>query len=185
MPSLDDVLDHTDDELLAPEKSLATQETMDFVPTHFGDSDSEEETMSQDLVFPDPDESSLDVSTSEQKMKTEKSHGSDGLASGTGKYISQTLTSVMSSAMKGISTLTTSAIGRSPGKDTANADQPVAFSRDDETDGVKISESHPPKGRGQSESSDVDIAEEFEFLDDYDELTDEENSNKWYLFYLF
>ncbi|XP_069111875.1 reticulophagy regulator 3-like isoform X2 [Argopecten irradians] len=170
MPSFEDVLDHTDDELLEPhipkkasKHRQQKQGDMTFVSEHFGDtSDSEEE----DLNFPSLMSDSMLVSESDSRGV---------LSSGAGAFMTNTLSSVvgsaLGSALSGISNLKqTSAKG-----DNSNVPQSVSYRQQsgDNVDFNVHSNNDEQTGPGQDDSSDLDIGEEFEFLDQYD-LEDDE-----------
>lgn len=104
MPSFDD-LDHSDDDL-TPVTSAPTAhrragdeadspETMSFLPMHFEDSDSDEETgMARDMCFPDMAQTVLSSNTDV------------ATAALTSTLVTKTLTSMMETALQGVMGLT-------------------------------------------------------------------------------
>ncbi|XP_033762943.1 reticulophagy regulator 3-like isoform X2 [Pecten maximus] len=177
MPSFDDVLDNTDDELLElhiPKKPSKhrrqKQEDMNFVSEHFGDtSDSEEE--GNDLNFP---------SLMSDSMLIPDSDSGGILSSGAGAFVSNTLSSVvgsaLGSALSGISNLKPTS---TRGENSYNVPQSVSYKQQsgDEVDFNVPSNNDKQTGPGHQQeaddASDLDIGEEFEFLDQYD-LEEEE-----------
>ncbi|KAJ8313608.1 hypothetical protein KUTeg_008169 [Tegillarca granosa] len=167
MPSFDDNLDHTDDELLefAPELpsekiKSKKKDRMEFVPSHFGDtSDSDEDTLTKDLKHTDRPRTSKQTS------------GDDETAS---SIVSQAFSTVMASALSGIANLAQSTVVYTPDRDTTDSvrsrqdsDIPTTLQRDTRYD--------TQESLHHSDSSDIDIADEFEFLDDYEsEIKDPE-----------
>ncbi|XP_021350778.1 protein FAM134C-like isoform X2 [Mizuhopecten yessoensis] len=176
MPSFEDVLDNTDDELLElhiPKKRSKHRrqklEDMNFVPEHFGDtSDSEEEET--DLNFP-----SL---MAESLLDSESNSGGDMLSGATGAFMSKTLSSVIGSALSGMSNLKPNTASTSRG-DSSNVPSSVSYKQrsGDEVDFHVSPNNDKPTGPDHQQvaddSSDIDIGEEFEFLDQYD-LEDDE-----------
>ncbi|KAK3108508.1 hypothetical protein FSP39_009472 [Pinctada imbricata] len=180
MPSLDDVLEHTDDELLdslhpgdeddtdsLPQgyiNDTNDDSNMAFIPTHFGDSDFEEDhTANRDF-------SGLDLSNSDtgdsKNRNEQKKKEADPSAPTTMSKVTGTLASVMGSAFSGLSTLTQSAIGGSPKKDTESKPPGAGTSSQEGGAGSKQGmDVHDDN----LDSYDRDISEDFEFLDDYDE----------------
>ncbi|XP_060085815.1 reticulophagy regulator 3-like isoform X2 [Ylistrum balloti] len=173
MPSFDDVLDNTDDELLEHiPKRLSKHrrpklDDMTFVSEHFGDtSDSEEgET---DLNFP---------SLMADSILSSESDSGGIMPSGAGAFVSKTLSSVVGSALSGISNLKPSTTSANKG-DKSNVPASVSYNQQsgDEVDFHVTSNNDQqtrPSNQQDDNSSDIDIGEEFEFLDQYD-LEEEE-----------
>jgi len=169
MPSFDDNLDHTDDELLDPipitksSKKRPKADDMNFIAEHFGDStDSDEDTLIKDLNFPDLNE-------------TDNASGSN-MVSTAGTFVSQTLTSMMGSALSGISKIKPNIMSKSSKGDNPDGQSEVLYSKGNAGDDVVIQSSAKDSGnegpadvqRVSVESSDLDITEEFDFLDEYE-----------------
>ncbi|KAL5007756.1 hypothetical protein ScPMuIL_016562 [Solemya velum] len=165
MPSIEDYLEHTDDELLDTTslQPKYSKDTMTFVPSHFDEeSGSDEDTLTRDLTFPDiSKESSRDSQSAEDAVK----------ASIAQAFVAQTFSSVMGSALQGLATLTQST---APPTQESSSRVQVSYNTDT-MDAVQMDlGTDPPSQRGSlqqrasEETSDIDIDEEFEFLDDYD-----------------
>lgn len=166
MPSFDDFLDHTDDELL--DTTTPQQKPMNFVPSHFDEeSGSDEDTLSRDLTFPDiTKESSRDLPNVDTPNVEDTVRASIAQA-----FVAQTFSSVMGSALQSLTNLAQST---SPPTRESDPREQVSYSTDT-TDAVQMDLGRsPPNQRGamrhrvSENSSDIDIDEEFEFLDDYD-----------------
>ncbi|XP_050418625.2 reticulophagy regulator 3 [Patella vulgata] len=146
MPSFDD-LDNTDDEWSPGSPSERTG-NIHFTPTHFGDSDSDDEDQFGDMSIPDGDENSI-----------------------THKLVSQTLTNMMENALQGLnpdqgsSSFSSGMLPHSGAKITyTKTSQGESVDISDPADDTIIEEDE------EDESTDAEnIEKEFDFLDDYDQ----------------
>lgn len=162
MPSFDD---HTDDELL-DSKSLLP-DSMQFVPTHFEDSDSDDEGLSHNLKFSEVTPKGRDDIESERNIA--------------GQLVAQAMGSMMKAAFQGLSSDTDNS-----NNDSSNSYAPRKSHKSKssqkkteyETTTVK-----PKNKKGRNsvsledylEQSDTELADDFEFLDPT-ELEDVDNS---------
>lgn len=172
MPSIDH-LDDTDDEILTPRmprlkrenKRSKNPESMNFVSTHFGDtSESDDDTLTKDLKFPDIHE----IQSPEPSQSVAKQEQEAGMALLASSIVSQTFTSMMQSAMSGLKMAAPSSNGSKVEKVSYNKDESnINIQSEDKTQAESSL-------RRPSSDSDVDIADEFEFLEQYDVDNSEE-----------
>lgn len=172
MPSIDH-LDDTDDEILEPRlhssrpinSTSNKQDSMNFVPTYFGDtSDSEDDTLTKDLKFPDIN----DIQSPEPSQSVSRQQEA-GMALLASSIVSQAFSSMMQSAISGITKVT------APSSKGSNVEK-VTFVKDS-TDGQSEGRTEIDRSPSQQLSdSDVDITDEFEFLEQYDVDDTEENN---------
>lgn len=170
MPSIDH-LDDTDDEILTPRmprlrrenKRSANPESMNFVSTHFGDtSESDDDTLTKDLKFPDIHE----IQSPEPSQSVAKQQQEAGMALLASSIVSQTFTSMMQSAMSGLKMAAPSSNGSKVEK--------VSYNKDESNINIQSEDKIQASLRRPSSDSDVDIADEFEFLEQYDVDNSEE-----------
>lgn len=158
MPSFDDNLDHSCDELELPDptRSERGEGSLKFVSSHFQDDyDSDDDpTLTRDLEFPDVSEVSQDAQRNEQS--------NDKLASIAVALVSKTLSSAMTTALQ--------SFGQDREGD-ASVDHPVIFKTGGDSDSDEI-DVNPDVDSG----SETD-GEDFEFLDKSD-LEHYENKSK-------
>ncbi|XP_063421257.1 reticulophagy regulator 3-like [Mytilus trossulus] len=159
-------LDDTDDEILETplpkyknsDNNPNGQDTMKFHPSHFGDSsEDEDETLTRDLKFPDIHE----VQSPEPSQPVPQQQDA-GMALIASTIVSQTFSSMMQSAMSGFNKMAaTSSSGSKSSK--------VTYVKDESDVDIHSGDQLDSSPRRQSSDSDVDdIADEFEFLDQYD-----------------
>ncbi|XP_061179804.1 reticulophagy regulator 3-like [Saccostrea echinata] len=141
MPSLEDHL--TDEEILEPSLPQETKGEIKFVSSHFGDStddELEESRLGKGMKFPDLKDLSMVESST-----------------GIRETANQIVSSVMGNALSGITNLTQRAVGT-----VTNSNN------EDKIDGKEAQVQSSLSQQRSSDASDLDIAEEFEFLDQYD-----------------
>ena len=159
MPSFDD---HTDDELL-DNKSLLP-DSMQFVPTHFEDSDSDDEGLSHNLTFSTPKD--RDNIESERNIA--------------GQLVAQAMGSMMKAAFQGLSDTDNSS--NSGGSSAAPSKSQKKKSSQKKTE-YETATVKPQNKKGRKlvsledylEQSDTELADDFEFLDPT-ELEEVDNS---------
>lgn len=142
MPSLDDHL--TDDEIPEPTIPQEKNDEMKFVSSHFGDStddELEDTKLGRHMKFPDV----LDLSLVEP-------------SAGIRETANQIVSSVMGNALSGITNLAQKAIAT----ETKGHDADVA-------DGKEAMGQRSSVHQCSTDLSDIDIAEEFDFLDEYED----------------
>ena len=168
MPSIDDTFNHTDDELLDFDDrstnamlALPASDSINFVPEHFGDSSSDEETLMKGLDF-----GNNTINTDGNQVAEAEAR----FSSAAGNFVSQTLSLMVGGAFSGITNLTNTA-GLARGGNS-NIPPAVTYKSNDEVDFVDQNADLDSPGDNEDvtlDDSDIaDIADEFEFLDQYD-----------------
>lgn len=174
-------LDDTDDEILAPpiprlknsDTNSNGHDSIQFHPSHFGDtSESEDENYTRDLRFPDIN----DIQSPEPSKKTENKQREEiqqqeaaGMALLASSLVTQTFSTMMQSAMSGLTKM-----AASPNR--SGQSEQVMYKKDDESIQSASGNQGSLATKNMSDS-DVDIAEEFEFLDEYD-IEDEKHDDE-------
>lgn len=174
-------LDDTDDEILAPpiprlknsDTNSNGHDSIQFHPSHFGDtSESEDENYTRDLRFPDIN----DIQSPEPSKKTENKQREEiqqqeaaGMALLASSLVTQTFSTMMQSAMSGLTKM-----AASPNR--SGQSEQVMYKKDDESIQSTSGNQGSLATKNMSDS-DVDIAEEFEFLDEYD-IEDEKHDDE-------
>lgn len=177
MPSFDEALDHTDDELLAPEPASkstsrgSSEEPFSFDPGHFDNSSaSEEETVREELNIAD------------QSFNAAQSDPAQALAE---SLMANALKQMVGSALQNLTGMT---------KQTRIKARPrrarIAYTHGDSDDEVvfdsvdagsqPVDAGSQPKSKPRTKSVDseeINIEEEFEFLDQYELEDDKEEAD--------
>ncbi|KAL4222298.1 hypothetical protein ACF0H5_018335 [Mactra antiquata] len=170
MPSFEDTLDQTDDELLdlpepKRESRESSAESMKFIPSHFEESD--EETVVHDLPRTDRQRSSKNLSSRQQHQ-----HQPQPIEQLGQDIMRAALTDVVSSAIQNtvMGTFQNLAAMSNPSVATA---QERSISPNSDSDDIAIASDHSfgdgPRGRKISEdNSSLNIEDEFDFLEEYE-----------------
>ena len=180
MPSFDETLDHTDDELLEPSFRVpregssgreSSEESMRFNPSHFEDLDLDDDrTLAQDFINPD---SSVQFKQSKsgriKKVKVTKPSSSDD-------FVTQTIKNAMGKALKDsvMGAFQNFAAQSNPDLLKASSDNRVSSTCSDSDEDLTMNTSdldHTDAHEGRKISEDsasLNIEEDFEFLDEYD-----------------
>ena len=173
MPSFEDTLDHTDDELLDDLPSIqpprssreSSGDSIRFIPSHFDESD-EDETLAHDLPR-----------TERQRSAKKDTRQRKGVANtGEQDIMTQALSSMVSSAIQNtvMGTLQNLAAKSNPNLAQSSGDRYASIHSDSDDD---IDHGHEDAHRARRLSGgmeSLDIEEEFDFLEEYDPSSAEE-----------
>lgn len=162
MPSFEDTLDHTDDELLdlAPRVTRASressEESMKFISSHFNDSDDDS------------------VAAPRVKRSAVQERPQFDFDSAAQRIVSQAFTSVVSSALQNAVSRTAYNLASSDYDDERNVIQAsgdrLASTYSDSDDEATLEKSDLGQRQAfyDDDSASLDIEEEFDFLEEYD-----------------